>query len=79
LTLIICAIIGAVIIFRYRKFKKNQIISVLKNDNNVEFEVQLEKYDDIHDVCDENRYESMNFDVENYDFREYDQINYDEC
>ncbi len=51
----------------------------MKNDNNVEFEVQLEKYDDIHDVCDENRYESMNFDVENYDFREYDQINYDEC
>ncbi len=78
MTLIICAIIGAVIIFRNRKLRKNQIKSDLKNANNVEFEVQLENYDDIHNEYDENRYETMNFDEENYDFREYHQKNYDQ-
>jgi hypothetical protein len=78
LTLIICAIFGAVIIFRNKKLRKNQIKSDLKNDNNVEFEVELENYDDILNQYEENRYEIMNFDVENYEFREYHQIDYDQ-
>jgi hypothetical protein len=78
LTLIICAIIGAVIIFRDRKLRKNKIKSHLKNANNVEFEVELENYDDIDNQYDEYRYETMIYNVENYDYREYHQINYDE-
>ncbi len=77
MTLIICAIIGALIIFRNRKLRKNQIKSDLKNDNNVEFEMDLEKYDDIDNEYDENGYQRMNFDLQNYDFT-YAQINYDE-
>ncbi len=74
MTLIICAIIGALIIFRNRKLRKNQIKSDLKNDNNVE----LDNYDDIQNEYEELRYEIMSFNVEYYDFREYDQINYDQ-
>jgi hypothetical protein len=78
LTLIICVIIGAVIVFRNRILRKNKIKSDLKNANNVEFEAELKNYDAIQNEYDENRYERVNFDEENYDFREYHQVNYDE-
>ncbi len=57
---------------------KIKLSRVRKKDNNLEFNVEMEKYDDIENEYDKNQYKKMNFDLHKYDFREYDEINYEE-
>jgi hypothetical protein len=74
LSLIICAIVGAIII----SYHKKQEVETQKGLNNFEFVEGLEPNDDTGEENDLNLYEFIDSDLDESDDREYAKIIYDE-
>jgi hypothetical protein len=78
LTLIICAIVGAIIISCHKNSRLKQELETQKSLNNFGFVEELERYDDTRDEYDLNVYEFIDSDLDESDYREYEKVNYDE-
>ncbi len=77
LTLIICAIVGAIIISYHKKSRLKQEVETQKSLNKYGFDGGLELYVDTREEYDLDIYEFIDSDLDKSDYREYDKINYD--
>jgi hypothetical protein len=78
LTLIICAIVGAIIISFHKKSRLKQEVEAQKSLNNLGFVEELKRYDGTRDEYDLNLFEFIDSDLDESDHREYDKLNYDQ-
>ncbi len=77
LTLIICAIVGAIIISFNKKSRLERELKTQKTLNHYGFVGGFELYDDTTDQYDLDLYEFIDSDIDESDHREYDKVNYD--